>query len=332
MEKYNNNIPIVGFLNFSKSVINKFNLNNDNSNLYNICYMNASMQCLFRIDEFVDKILAFDGKNLSGATKELIYKMINKEPNLSVYNIKSIMGEYNDIYKENNPEDAHEFIINYLNILLKETFDETKISKLMYENYDDQDLKKFFNKFYKISIGKNIKNGSSFIFDLFYGILKTYKCCKNCQSSNSVKLNSFNVLEMPGYSKKKKTLNIKDIFKEFLSEKETNLTCDKCNSRLISKTDIYNLPKCLIIYFGYNNYGYEYKKNNIQISLQFNYKNNNYILKGIIYHRAFGKSGHFSASCYVNDDWYYFDDNYVNEERKSYIIGKPIILFYEKKN
>ena len=37
------------------------------------------------------------------------------------------MGEYNYKYKENNPEDAHEFIINYLNILLKETFDENKI-------------------------------------------------------------------------------------------------------------------------------------------------------------------------------------------------------------
>ena len=137
MKKYNNNIPIVGLLNFSKSVINKINLNNNNSNLYNICYINASMQCLFRIDEFVDKILLFDGTNLSGATKQLIYNMINKEPNLSAANIKSIMGEYNDIYKENNPEDAREFIINYLNILLKETFDENKISALIYEKYYD---------------------------------------------------------------------------------------------------------------------------------------------------------------------------------------------------
>ena len=332
MKKYNNNIPIVGLLNFSKSVINKINLNNNNSNLYNICYINASMQCLFRIDEFVDKILLFDGTNLSGATKQLIYNMINKEPNLSAANIKSIMGEYNDIYKENNPEDAREFIINYLNILLKETFDENKISALIYEKYYDQDLKKFFDKFYKLLIGKNIKKGTSFIFDLFYGILKTYKFCKNCQSSNSVKLNSFNVLEMPGYSKKKKILNIKDIFKEFFSEKETNLICDKCYSKLISKTDIYILPKCLIIYFGYNNYEYEYKKNSIQIVTQFNFKNCNFILKGIIYHKAYGKSGHFSASCLVNGDWYYFDDNYVNEERKSSIIGKPIIFFYEKKN
>jgi ubiquitin C-terminal hydrolase len=332
MKKYNNNIPIVGLLNFSKSVINKINLNNDNSNLYNICYINASMQCLFRIDEFVDKILLFNGANLSRATKKLIYSMINKEPNLSASNIKSIMGEFNDIYKENNPEDAHVFIINYLNILLKETFDETKISKLMYENYNNQDLQKFFNKFYKLFIGKNIKKGTSFIFDLFYGILKIYKFCKNCKSSNSVKLNSFNVLEMPGYNKKKKTLNIRDIFIEFLSEKETNIICEKCHSKLISKTDIYILPKCLIIYFGYNNYEYEYKKNNIQIASEFSFKKCNYMLKGIIYHRAFGKSGHYSASCYVNDDWYYFDDNYTNEERKSFINGKPIILFYEKTN
>ena len=47
------------------------------------------------------------------------------------------MGQYNDIYKENNPEDALEF--------------------------------------------------TYFIFDLFYGILKTYKFCNTCQRSNSVK-------------------------------------------------------------------------------------------------------------------------------------------------
>lgn len=157
MKKYKNNIPIAGLLNFCKNAINKINLNKDNSNLYNICYINASMQCLLRKDELVDKILLFDGTNLSGTTKQLIYNMINKEPNLSASNIKSIMWEYNDIYQENNPEDAHEFIINDLNILLKETFDETKISKLMHENYHNQDLKQFFNKFYNLFICKNTK-------------------------------------------------------------------------------------------------------------------------------------------------------------------------------
>ena len=64
-----------------------------------------------------------------------------------------------------------------------------------------------------------------------------------------------------------------------------------------------------------------------------NFKDCNYAQKRIIYHSSFSKSGLYSTSCLINDDWYYIEDNTVNEERKFFIIGKPIIiiLFYEKK-
>lgn len=79
------------------------------------------------------------------------------------------------------------------------------------ESIEKEACKKFKNKFYN-----KIKN--SFLLDLFYGILKTEKYCKN----QSVKFNSYNTLESPIYDLEKhnrnKRLNLKIILNVFTNE------------------------------------------------------------------------------------------------------------------
>ena len=319
-------IPPVGLLNLSR--VNKKNkkkyAKDCNLNLYNICYMNSSIQCLFHLDEFVYKILNCSSGELVKATSELINDMITLKDErqiLSVSKIKEIMEEINEIYKESNQEDANEFLSFYIDELLEETLDKsTPIEKMLLEDkYDKEAFDIFYNKFYK-------KRGSSFILDLFYGILRTEKYCEKCSIKYSIKFNA--------------SLDIKYILENFCDKKVTNSTCYKCREKLISISQIFTLPKCLIIYLGIvvdNNY----IKNNIIISktidLEYLLYNKNkkkenykYILKGVIYHSFIGKLGHYSASCLTNIGWYYFDDYFVEKDEESFIDKKPIILFYEK--
>lgn len=92
-----------------------------NTSLFNSCYMNASIQCLFQIDGFVKKILQYDEGNLVLATKKLIHNMQNpgnKFNQCSVLEIKKAMGEKDEKYDDEFQENANEFITNYLNYLI----------------------------------------------------------------------------------------------------------------------------------------------------------------------------------------------------------------------
>jgi ubiquitin C-terminal hydrolase len=293
------------------------------------------------LNGFVNNIYNFYGGKLTNATIELIKKMINnnnKKENCSASRIKEIMGEISKNYKENEPEDAYEFIVYYLDTLVKETLNEsTPMKKRKVDDNDkiyfNQFLKKFSHKYFRET---NIKNGGSFILDLFYGLLRTERYCYKCKKSFSVKFNIYNILILPVYNIEGGKTNMEKILIEYFKYSKSNNACDICSKPLYIKTDIFTLPKCLILYFGIN---YEKSYNSYYINCEepinmgnFVYKNSNdynYKLKGIIYHNFIGKKGHYSASCFINNYWRYFDDNYVGLDRRS-SNSKPIILFYEK--
>ena len=338
-------IPSVGLLNLSRKIKKnkKKYINDSNSNLYNICYMNSSIQCLFHLDEFVYEILNFSGGKLINATSKLINDMItlkDQKKILSVSKIKEVMEEINKNYKESNQEDAYEFLSFYIDEILEETMDKSiPVEKMILDDkYDNEALEVFYNRFFK-------KRGNSSILDLFYGIYRIEKYCANCKFKFSIRFNAYNILELPILDilkNKNESLDIKYILEKFCDNQITNSTCDECKNKIFSITQILTLPKCLILYLGIiiDNI---YIKNNIilnkTIDLEYLLYNKNknkdkanykYILKGIIYHSYIDQLGHYSASCLTNNGWYYFDDIYVEKDEESFIDRKPIILFYEK--
>ena len=350
MTNYNENeinIPPVGLLNFSRKdqKISGYN-NYKDLNLWNACYINASIQCLFRLDECVKNILKYEGGNLTKATRNLINKMknFNKKKNFcTVFDIKTVMGENNELYNENKEGDANEFISNYLNDLIEETKNTGELNWSC-SPQDEILFNKFKDKFIQ-------RKGISFILELFYGILRTKKYCNKCKITTSLKFNVFNILEMPIYEDgnidNDKPLDINSLLNEFFDEKKNlDETCPQCQENLFCKTSINSLPKCLIIFFrrDYSNY----KRNNININLKkpINFEkylydksldtNNQfyYHLKGIIFYSYYKKYvSHYKATCLVNNSkWFSFNDNSC-EELKKLSIQKdenPIILFYEK--
>ena len=338
MDINNISIPPTGLLNLSKQS-GKKRKKNKNKNLYNTCYINSSIQCLFSLKEFIKGILNHSKGNVLEATKKLINNMKNKKntdnTSISVLEIKKAMGEFDSKYNDNNPEDANEFISDYLNILRKET-----LNKNSYEinETNDENYINFLKKFYK--------KGSSFITDLFFGILRTENyCIKKCKETFSVKYSSFNILDLPLYYidiNKNQTLEIEDIIERYVRKKEiSGMSCKKCGGKFYMKTDIYKFPINLIIYFERNDHNnYIEKDINIKKTIDLNnflYKAKTektektcYNLKGVIYYSFLGNNlSHYSASCLIDNDWYYFDDDNYENNKKYYEYDNPILLFYE---
>jgi len=186
------------------------------TSLLNSCYMNASIQCLFRIDRFVNNIIKYDGGNLVLATKQLIYDMQKHNNNqCSVLDIKNAMGEKEEKYNEEFQEDANEFITNYLNYLIEETRDFGQIN-WFYKIEDGGIFNKFYKRFQK-------RNGNSYIIDLFYWVFRTEYYCKNCKCIYNIKFNSFNILEIPVIEKhsfkKNESLNVQNLIRKFYLRK-----------------------------------------------------------------------------------------------------------------
>ena len=339
-----------GLINFSRITQKvKKKYYNKYSNLYNVCYINSTIQCLFRLDEFVKNILKCDKGNLTIATQSLIYKMQNIDKikdYCSVSEIKYAMGEYEEIYKNDNQEDVNVFISDYLNYLIEET----KYSKIngKINWFCLEKDKEYFNKFYNNYIKRK---GNSFILDLFYGITRREEKCKKCNYTFSVKFNPFNMLELlideeENNEQYKESIDMRDLIRNYISEKvNEEEICYKCKINTVIKTTINSLPKCLIIFFNRDYSKNKHNKIEIQKTINFEkfvynkslIKDNNffYHLKGIIYYSNFSdKSGHYKSACLVNNEkWYYFDDRKCEIDRGLLKINEtenPVFLFYEK--
>lgn len=317
----------------------------------NNCYLNSSLQLLTRVSDLKEKILNFNETNKDFTTngqltiefKNILYQIESDEKEKKIISpdkLKRVMATIDERYYQNHQEDSNEFISFFLNTLLSETANKNKVIDKMevYDKGDQEAFNRFFKKFY-------IKNGYSFILELFYGIIKTEKKCKSCRLSNFIKFSSFNILDLPIYSLAKsnnnKTLNLKEILNNYLLENKSNgFTCIHCkDNNIYTNTTIYSLPKYLIIFFGrivenqylYNEIKYpeefdfnEYTNNAIKIKTNYKYK-----LECVIEHSGGAYSGHYTSLCRINDKcWYFFSDNYGHLSQ-GFESKNAIILLYK---
>ena len=348
-----------------------YNDNYQKNNGSNLCFMNSSIQCLSHLISFREWIIKFNfstnkgNKNLLMETKKLFEEMKNENYPLksNVLGIKKVMSEVDERYKYNNQEDANEFISIFLDELLEETKCglETKENKTFKNKIEEDAYNKIWRKFYS-------KKGGSFLVPLFYGLLKTEKKCNECDGIISIDFNTFNMLELSIYNYKDlESVKLEKILSDFYGKKLSNKNkqyCYKCKNETTNYniTTIYSLPKYLIIYFGrtidneYINLNIEYGKTlklSPYIRAPKKYKNDNsdlfnieskesefddnkneYSLCNIIHYNSSynSKSGHYTATCLCDDDWYHFNDSFISEENEiSDFYNREIILFYEKR-
>ena len=313
----------------------------------NNCYLNSSLQLLTRINDLKINIFNYNYENIcaDAVTKgklflefrKILQDIQNGKHYIDPKKLKKVMGEIDEKYKDNNQEDANEFISNFLDGLLDEIGDKNNLPKPLNVNnkFDKEAYDRFYNRFYKAK-------GDSFLLDLFYSILKTQKVCKNCNKVFSIKFNAYNLFELPIYdlAKKKYDIKFEDILEKYL-EKNENIDgeCKYCGKKKIyEKINIYSLSKYVMFYFGrtidnkYINNQIIYKE---KFSLDSSIKNDiEYKLECVIEHSGGAHYGHYTSLCPIDqtDKWYKFSDTSYYEHENKYHGSNAILLLYKRED
>ena len=294
----------------------------------NYCFMNSSLQIFFHLEKFVEKMLNIKLKNNQLLSIEIqnILKSTDNNSIADPIKIKKIINSIQPEYKNDEQEDAFELIT----IVLEQLKQELKNIDNNYKpniNINDNDEFNAWNKFQK----RHIEKYNSFIWELFYGIIKKEIIC---EKKHRILINyiPFNIIELPQLTYNITLINLFEYFQKenpIFAEYECN-KCGKIDKYFIKKT-IIALPKYLFIYSD---------KNKIKTINEIKYKdiikgelknNDNYLLKGLIGYNGNSYSGHYYSRCKINNDWYYFSDSYFEKIETSNISQNDIIFVFELK-
>ena len=198
------------------------------ANIGNTCYMNSILQLFLNNVEiksiFLDKMdsdnkfhdfiinkIKNKNKKMSG---ELINEFINllKEKfvkckkTITPKKFKEICGVYNSTFKGYDQQDAHDFYT----FLVDNLHEETNI-KSMSKKYDikeesdtiDTTELELSNEYWANSIRQN----ASYIYDLFFGQMKSTLTCNECNKTK-IKYENFSCIELPIFESKKIIIEI----------------------------------------------------------------------------------------------------------------------------
>ena len=242
-----------------------------NVGLYNIgntCFMNSVLQIFLNIKELKDifipknleenkKLLSFilntDNNEINKIVSEngyLVLELMNllknkwkgKHKALNPRKFKEICGEYNEIFKTSDQQDAHDFYT----FIIDKLHEETNI------NYDSDNQYKDITNNETIDTteldlanecwANNIRKNASYFYALFMGQLKSTLICAEC-NTKKIKYEAFSALELPIPEGKNIIIEIilfrlpYSLRKEFDYQKsDTNLKSDVTISKKTAKT------------------------------------------------------------------------------------------------
>lgn len=284
------------------------------SNLGNTCYINSILQCFIYNPCFQ--------KNHNLKELEKVIEQIDLTGDDQMHLTCSIPGFIQFIFdkkknfKRFQQNDAHEFLIEFLDILVN-------------NGISDQSLYKKNNNSWNTFLKQN--NYSPFIKE-YHGQTKLNIMCSCCLNKKEV-YEEFNTINL----NVKDNTSVTELFIEYL-KKETvtdhlNLYyCDNCKSEQVSdqKISLNFLPNVLIVVL--KRYTFEKKKFEVSYDEKLLIKDNEsvktYNLFGIIHHIGGTHDGHYSSSLKINDKWYHIDDDSVTLQTKK---DNVYILFYNKR-
>ena len=279
-------------------------------NIGNTCFFNSSIQCLLSIPEFVTFYIEnnFDyTKPISGAFAEFLadYKKLEiVTPNKFLNFLNSKINLF-----DGSQQDAHEFVIRFLEVLHDEL--PNKFKKL-------QSKEEFI-----AHCSENI------IAKLFYSFNKQTIFCSKCGNKSE----SFVLLNMMQIQVEKTTQE--GLSRIFENEKIDGLDVWKCENCGHSKVAFKQLeviiyPKILILYISrFNSMAYK-NRDSIKIDEKIKLGNNIYFFNGLVCHSGNLNEGHYYSSAKRGDKWINFNDTSIYHGGGSYSDDSPYMVFYSK--
>lgn len=313
------------------------------------CFMNASLQCIFCIPEFVEffvKKLYYDpiikrGKSFIGERKS------NKNMKLPGHRFWDAMHhicfnlacEDNTIVKASNlrqmirsefirsqQHDANEFIL----YLFDKLQDEQTPKYVKFKSDDYKTPESAWEGY--------IEEHSSIIDNLFTGMVKNSTECGRCGNVSVVYECFSHILLSWSFT------NLKDAYLDYLSEeiltKDEQYKCEKCKKKVQCKLtkEMVKLPQYTIFLFKRFDFVKGKKINTfieypnlLKLRDAFNSKIK-YKLQSIVIHTGGLSGGHYTAVGKKNKQWYNFNDERTKEiKRKQSLKKDAYILFYKRK-
>ena len=269
------------------------------------------------------------GKKLANEIKELLLlkECVEKgETIIDPKKIKDILAETIEKYRYNEQNDANEFIIIFLNNLLKELYEIGKYDtgKIPINEMELDAFNKLEKKFF-------LKN-KCFLLNLFYGRLKKEYICENGHLC-LVKFNNFNTLTLP---QSIGTNTIEELLNLYQKDKmiEDTILCNDCKKKCkySIRSKIYSIPNYFILCLDNENTDYSSDVIYLDILETKNFMdgiNKKYYLTSLVSYFGNKQAGHYIAKVLQDNEWYIINDSYYWKIDKSEIFDKYTkILFY----
>ena len=268
------------------------------NNYGNWCYMNATLQCLIRSEEFVD--LLFPKKEYEPLTYPA--KTMTEELRFLTTVVKS--GEYKSVtpadmkkcvdkiipkFAGTRQQDAHEFLTCMLDQMKREITNKSPQLKINYE-----------------------------------GLYESVVTCDQCNKSSQPKIEPYSSIHVDIIPEKINP-KIEDGIKKLVEgDKLEEYRCDSCCNKgpAIKKISLMELPKMLIVQikrFKFDDYGFSTKDYTfvdfpLLLTVEDNKKaSHNYELTSLVNHTGTTSGGHYTACCkdIVREEWYHCNDSRV---------------------
>ena len=294
--------------------------------------MNSSLQCIFNSNKLIENIEKINTENSNKLRLIKEISLLQKEQEkgetiLDPKKIKDILGETIEKYRYNEQNDANEFIILFLNHLLKELYEIGKYEpgKIPINEIELEAFNKLEKKFF-------LKN-KCFLLNLFYGRIKKEFYCENGHLC-LIKFNNFSTITLP---QPKESNTIEDLLNLYQKDKkieEDTIMCNTCQKecKYLIRSKIYNIPNYFILSLENENSYYSpdiIYRNILETKNFMEGTNKKYYLTSLVSYYGNKKAGHYIAKVLQDNKWYHINDSYYWAIDTSEIYDKYAkILFY----
>ncbi|WUR03145.1 ubiquitin carboxyl-terminal hydrolase [Vairimorpha necatrix] len=279
-------------------------------NARNNCFFNSSIQCILSSGDLIEfyKNSQFDASKPVSRAFSLFIDEYEKSNTLSPEKFLNFLNNKIDIFNGLH-QDAHEFLIRFLDALHEELPNQYKMCKNISE--------------FKDHCAEN------FIANLFHSFLKQTVLCPNCKNKSETFV-STNMIQ--GEVQK----NTQDILSGFFESENVDggklWKCEKCSysDYAVKSYEVIAYPKILILFIKRYNSRFSKTQDDIEVDEQIKFCNNIYFLNGIVCHIGDLSGGHYFSSSKRNGKWINFNDSSVSSGRCQYSGNQPCIIFYTK--